>query len=272
MKKYLSRIILFLLATATLLPLLTIPVEGRYMSLEEAKNETIYSTTVTTEPLRELITYPDFQYIEQTTSNSCLKEIEHCHSYIEFLHSQEHKDACYEVTRINKIILQYQEDYARLLEEETWGEKMNEYPIATKIWRIMKEEYGWSDELCAGIMGNMMAEVAGGTLKYLSRWDSNGDSGLGLIQWIGGRRKDICNKYGCQIPSIEQQLEFMRDEMFGTNGVRKQISDAQLDAIMNGNSPEQITYDFARYFERCASYSYNRRRDYARIAYDYFVN
>lgn len=277
MRKYLSRIILLILALAALSPFIIIPVEGGYIppiAGEQVSTIVTVETTTAdaTEPPRELITYPDFQYIEQTTSNNCLNEIERCRSYIDFLHSQEHKDACHEVARVDAIMQQYQADYARLLEEETWGAKMLEYPTATKIWRIMKEEYGWSDEVCAGIMGNMMAEVAGGTLEYLKRWDTNEPGGLGLIQWIGQRRIDIREKYNCQVPTIEQQLEFMRDEMFGTNGVRKQISNAQLDAIMNGETPEQIAYNFARYFERCASYSYNCRKGYARIAYNYFVD
>ena len=38
-----------------------------------------------------------------------------------------------------------------------------EYKDATLIWEYMKS-LGWNDYVCAGILGNMMAEVGGGTL------------------------------------------------------------------------------------------------------------
>ena len=41
---------------------------------------------------------------------------------------------------------------------------MKEYPAATVIWITLKEE-GFSDEVIAGIIGNLMAEVGGQTLN-----------------------------------------------------------------------------------------------------------
>ena len=52
----------------------------------------------------------------------------------------------------------------QLAEEERWQEKMKKYPVATEVWLYMKD-LGWSDSVCAGIMGNMMSEVGGKTLK-----------------------------------------------------------------------------------------------------------
>ena len=49
-----------------------------------------------------------------------------------------------------------------------WAEKEAKYPVATYIWRYMKD-LGWSDAVCAGIMGNMMAEVGGHTLLII-KW------------------------------------------------------------------------------------------------------
>ena len=265
MKKYLARILLIFLTLSFLCPVITVPTQG---SLEEK----VFIEVQKTEP----ILYLDFQYSMQSTSKNCFIQIEHCNSYIDFLKSQSLSiEVENEILRIENIINQYAYDYAELLRQEIiekyWEEKSATYPEATKIWRIMKEEFGWNDIVCAGIMGNMMAEVAGGTLGALNKWDTNTSNGYGVIQWIGQRRKDIINKYG-STPTIEQQLYFMRDEMFGTNGVRKQITDAQLNAIMNATTPEQVAYNFAIYFERCASYGYNCRKDYARIAYNFFVN
>lgn len=178
-----------------------------------------------------------------------------------------------EMERVQKIKVQYEEDYTNLkMEEDKWAEREAEYPEATFIWLYMRNEFQWSPEVCAGIMGNMMSECGGQTLKGLSNWDADGNSGYGLIQWIGGRRKAIEAKYGSH-PSIEEQLIFMKDEMFGTNGVTNQLYIAGwLEAIMNSKTPEQAAARFACYFERPASTYYGVRQRNARVAYNYFVD
>lgn len=146
------------------------------------------------------------------------------------------------------------------------------YPEAQLIWDTMIS-WGWAPETCAGIIGNMMAEIGGGTLD-LSDWNSNGGCGYGLIQWTGGRRSLLKSRYG-SYPNIEQQLIFMRDELFGTNNTRQQVNSSVLNRIMNTNgneTPESIAFCFASNYERCASQYRARRQGYARIAYDYFMN
>ena len=146
------------------------------------------------------------------------------------------------------------------------------YPEAQLIWNTMIS-WRWAPETCAGIIGNMMAEIGGGTLD-LSDWNSNGGCGYGLIQWTGSRRSLLKSRYG-SYPNIEQQLIFMRDELFGTNNTRQQVSSSVLNRIMNTNgneTPESIAFCFASNYERCASQYRARRQGYARIAYDYFMN
>ena len=147
-----------------------------------------------------------------------------------------------------------------------------EYPEAQLIWDTMIS-WGWTAETCAGIIGNMMAEIGGGTLN-LSNWNSNGGCGYGLIQWTSNRRSLLKSRYG-SYPNIEQQLIFMRDELFGTNGTRQQVNSSVLNRIMNTNgneTPESIAFCFASNYERCASRYRARRQGYARIAYEYFMN
>ena len=147
-----------------------------------------------------------------------------------------------------------------------------EYPEAQLIWDTMIS-WGWTAETCAGIIGNMMAEIGGGTLN-LSNWNSNGGCGYGLIQWTSNRRSILKSRYG-SYPTIEQQLIFMRDELFGINNTRQQVSSSVLDKIMNTNgneTPESIAFCFASNYERCASRYRARRQGYARIAYEYFMN
>ena len=147
-----------------------------------------------------------------------------------------------------------------------------EYPEAQLIWDTMIS-WGWTAETCAGIIGNMMAEIGGGTLN-LSNWNSNGGCGYGLIQWTSNRRSILKSRYG-SYPTIEQQLIFMRDELFGINNTRQQVSSSVLDKIMNANgneTPESIAFCFASNYERCASRYRAKRQGYARIAYEYFMN
>lgn len=163
----------------------------------------------------------------------------------------------------------YQEKQVEWEEIHKWEVRASEYPVATQVWLYMKEEFGWSDTVCAGIMGNMMAECGGCWTSDL-HWDVSSSSGYGMIQWLGGRKQQLFNIYGSS-PSIEDQLNFMKDELYGTNGVTKQVTDSQLDKIMNADSPEDCAYAFACYFERCGEGHRWVRRDYARRAYEYFV-
>lgn len=145
---------------------------------------------------------------------------------------------------------------------------IEQYPEARQIWDTLIS-WGWSAETTAGIIGNMMAEIGGGTLD-LSRWDSDKGCGYGLCQWTAGRASGIKYRYGTY-PNIEQQLQYMRDELLGENGVRAQVSEYECVQILQGQSPEQVAYAFASYFERCGVRYRARRQGYARIAYDYFM-
>lgn len=144
----------------------------------------------------------------------------------------------------------------------------DEYPEAKLIWDTIKS-WGWSDNAAAGILGNMMTEVGGNTLKGLSNWAADG-CGYGLIQWTSGRKATLKSLYGSQ-PNIVQQLEYMKNELLGANGIRQQVTQSQLDSILNADSPEDAAYNFASYYERCASSHRAKRRALARIAYTYFA-
>lgn len=154
-------------------------------------------------------------------------------------------------------------------EEEHWRVRAEEYPVATQAWLYMKNELGFSDIVCAGIMGNMMAECGGCWTSDLD-WDVSSSSGFGMIQWLGGRKQQLFSIYGSN-PSVENQLDFVKDELYGTNGVTKQVTDSQLDEIINAETPEDCAYAFACYYERCGEGHRWVRRDYARRAYEYFV-
>lgn len=166
-------------------------------------------------------------------------------------------------------VVYYQEQFEIFEEIRKWEVRASEYPVATQVWLYMKNELGYSDIVCAGIMGNMMAECGGCWTSDLD-WSLNEPGGFGMIQWLGSRRKQLFSIYG-KTPSIENQLNFMKDELYGTNGVSKQVSEKQLNKIMNAETPEECAFAFASYFERCSEKHRAPRRGYARTAYEYFV-
>lgn len=166
-------------------------------------------------------------------------------------------------------VVYYQEQFEIFEEIRKWEVRASEYPVATEVWLYMKNEFGWNDIVCAGIMGNMMAECGGCWTSDLD-WDVNSSSGFGMIQWLGSRKKQLFSIYSKK-PSIENQLNFMKDELYGTNGVDKQVSEKELNKIMNAETPEECAFAFASYFERCFEEHRAPRRGYARTAYEYFV-
>lgn len=164
----------------------------------------------------------------------------------------------------------YQEQFTIWEEKHKWEVRASEYPVATQVWLYMKNELGYSDIVCAGIMGNMMAECGGCWTSDLN-WETGKLSGpYGMIQWLGERKQQLFSIYG-KNPSIEDQLNFMHNELYGTDGVTWQVQQWQLDKIMNASSPEECAFAFATYFERCGEEHRAPRRGYAKRAYEYFV-
>lgn len=178
-----------------------------------------------------------------------------------------------ELNQANKIIEAQSKEIERYKaeiadEEAKWRQRYEEYPAATEAWIAMKA-LGWNDIMCAGIMGNLMAETGGTGTLYLD-WNSDSSSGYGLVQWIGERRGIIKNRYGA-FPTVKEQIQYISDELYGENGVYSQVTESQLNAIANAESPEESAYAFACYYERCSAEYRYMRRDFARKAYEYFT-
>ena len=134
-----------------------------------------------------------------------------------------------------------------------------EYPEATQIWKVLKD-LGLNDYVCAGIMGNIMAEVGGQTLD-ISRWPqySNG-SHYGICQWGGSRRTRLLNDFG---KSLEAQITFLSVELY--EEIPKDSS------FYSMKDEKQAALYFAEHFERCGSGSYNVRQKNATKALEYFT-
>lgn len=148
-------------------------------------------------------------------------------------------------------------------EEEKWAKKSAEYPAATYIWRYMKN-LGWNDYVCAGIMGNLMAEVGGQTLNIRYTLSSNGY--YGMCQW----KREYSNIWGA---GLESQCDYLRDTIeyeFNTFGF-KYKQNFNFNSFLNMTDAQQAALAFAKSYERCASGSYKVRQQNAVKAYNYFV-
>ena len=133
------------------------------------------------------------------------------------------------------------------------------YNQATEVWNGLKA-LGLNDYVCAGIMGNIMAEVGGQTLD-ISRWPQYSQKTYyGICQWAGGRKQRLLNDFGT---TLNDQIRFLSVELF--------------EVIPKGNSfynmqdEKEAALYFAKYYERCGSGSYSVRQRNATKALQYFT-
>ena len=126
----------------------------------------------------------------------------------------------------------------------------------------------YSDAVCAGIIGNMMAETSGGTLNL--NWNIYDASGYyyGLCQWNKGSFPKVFGK------DVKGQMDILRDT------IKYQIDYAgfvyggkgfDYEDFLEISDPEEAALCFAKAYERCAAQHVAPRAKYAKIAYDYFV-
>ena len=150
-------------------------------------------------------------------------------------------------------------------EQSKWAAKEKEHPAATTIWKYFKD-LGYNDYVCAGIMGNLMAEVGGQTLDI--QWWLKGNGYYGMCQWSQGYKSQI---WGAD---LQGQLDFLRDTIkyeLDTFGF-VYSKGFNYDQFLSLNSVEAAAKAFAKCYERCGSGSYSIRQKNAVVAYDYFVD
>lgn len=164
----------------------------------------------------------------------------------------------------------YKNKYEAIIEAEQeaiWEAKEEEYPVASKIWKSLKEA-GYNDYVCAGIMGNIMAEVGGQTLNL--KWDLVDKSGVyyGICQWNKNYYPSVWDRnLDYQILYLKESIEYQLDT-YGRNYRRN----FNYQSFCKLDDAEQAALAFAKCYERCASSTYKIRQENAVIAYNYFVN
>lgn len=225
--------------------------------------------------------FKEMTYVESNDKAVLTAELETCKDYefrlINLMNNKDLVDERHlveeELIDVRGLISEYQEQISAIEAEEArieamWSEKSGEYPVATQVWRYMKEELGWNDYVCAGVMGNMMAEVGGQTLNlqpYL--YGHSGANYYGLCQWSSRYYPSI------QGADVDAQLDFL------ASTVKKELdtygylfrSGLDYEAFCNLTDAEDAAMAFAKAYERCGSGSYGVRQRNAIKAYNYFV-
>jgi hypothetical protein len=218
------------------------------------------------------VLYSELEYVEYTSVNDAEEFKNEVSRLIEQLQAavdseQYTEGACAdmraEVTRLTDIVVRID---ANIESIRLWEARYKEYPYATMLWQYLKSE-GYSDIVCAGIIGNFMTETGGHTLALRPHiYDSTGVY-YGMAQWSG--------KYHAEVrgAGFEKQCEYLVKTMkkeFDTFGY-KYKTNFNYDTFINMTSPEAAAMAFAKCYERCTPVSYNKRQNGARIAYNYFT-
>lgn len=225
--------------------------------------------------------FKEMTYVESNDKAVLTTELETCKDYefrlINLMNNKDLVDERHlveeELIDVRGLISEYQEQISAIEAEEArieamWSEKSGEYPVATQVWRYMKEELGWNDYVCAGVMGNMMAEVGGQTLNlqpYL--YGHSGANYYGLCQWSSRYFPSI------QGADIDAQLDFLASTVKQALDTYGYLFKNGLDyeAFCNLTDAEDAAMAFAKAYERCGSGSYGVRQTNALKAYNYFV-
>ena len=126
------------------------------------------------------------------------------------------------------------------------------YISATYIWNYLKSK-GYSDYVSAGILGNIMVEVGGGTLQ-LNYKAYNKAGYYGMCQWSRGYT-DVWGQ------SLEYQCDFLEKTIqyeFNTFGAiyKKGFNYKSFTKLTNVRA---AALAFAKCYERCDSGGYGKR-------------
>ena len=226
----------------------------------------------------------EIEYIQPLNKEEALQSIQQIENYITYIYTiipPPHKTNLYIIgykiayNNLNNariICNQYKKDYDEFFaieeKEAKWNKRYEEYPVATKVWKFMKEELNWNDYVCAGVLGNMMAECGGQTLALDYRnYDDTGHY-YGICQWS----KTYYDKI--HEANLNEQLSFLKDTVqdeFKTFGYKYSKGFDYQDFIELEDA-EDAALAFAKVYERCNSKHYKVRLKNALKAYKYFVD
>ena len=161
-----------------------------------------------------------------------------------------------------------EEENRRLQIEEQWSIKASKYPAATKIWRYLTETLLYNNAVAAGIMGNIMVEVGGGTLSINPTLYSYGSGYYyGICQWNKGAYPAVRGQ------DLDYQLQYLADTIeYELNTYGYMYSKGHnYNSFIGLQNASDAALAFAKAYERCGSSTYSLRQRCAQTAYDYFT-
>lgn len=128
-----------------------------------------------------------------------------------------------------------------------------------KVCLVLKSN-GYPDDAIAGIIGNMQRESGVSIDSYITNWIGC----VGVVQWCYGRKTNLQNTYGSAWGNIENQIQYIVNELNGPYAKVKNY-------LMASHSIEEKTDYFCNHYEipgttECAK---SLRRDNANNIYSY---
>lgn len=165
-----------------------------------------------------------------------------------------------EKSRLLDIITQIESDVSHYIKWE------QEYYYAAKTWQFLKQQ-GFSDVVVSGIMGNLMVETGGQTLKLVpTLYDAATGQYYGICQWSLKYRPTVAGMpFEDQLYYLMSDIEYEMD----TFGFCYKSGFTYKDFI-ELDSPEAAALAFAKAYERCSSRYYRIREKAAIEAFNYF--
>lgn len=133
------------------------------------------------------------------------------------------------------------------------------------VYDFMTQTLGVNSAVACGVLANIAAESS--FSPTASCIDTNGLTSYGICQWNGGRftnLKNYCSNHGYSYNTITGQLNFLKYELQNSESYAwskiKNQENTQEGAYYAG-------YNWAKYFERCASSYYEGRAISAKNTY-----
>lgn len=264
-----SNIILFIVILILLVSL-TGSVLAVGITQEEAREK--YNITLTQ---IEKVETNDINYFHELMDD-CLYQMSNAHQAAEYLRKLHYPEESLSIRLLQNdwwmykhLYDDYKVDLNRIEEEnkKNLTAKMEEYPVASTVWSLLKAE-NYNDYVCAGIIGNMMIECGGFTLD-LDPY-AYGSSGYyyGLCQWNKSAYGYVFGE------DVEGQIQVLLDTIryeLDTYGYCYS-SYFDYESFLNITDEQDTALAFAKCYERCGSGTYSLRQNCATVAYEYFTN
>lgn len=165
-----------------------------------------------------------------------------------------------QIQQLQKDVQELEDTAAKLASAQKGTFKADgNYDQAREVWNALRD-LGLNEYICAGIIGNIMAEVGGQTLD-ISRWPiySQGTY-YGICQWAGNRKNRLLNDFGT---TLNDQIRFLSVELFEV--IPKDNS------FYSMQDEQEAALYFAKKYERCNSKYYTVRQKNATKALEYFT-